>query len=385
MGIYVRGRKLWITYKDEHGEWISKATPYVVGQEALAQAAYEQLSARAARMRSAELGGIVTVGRYAERWLVERQALGLRSVADDASRLRHAEVLWEKPIELVRPHDIHDLVMTLRKHEGEDALAPRTIRHVYFTLNGLFKAAQADELISSNPCVMKRGLLPGKRDADLSWRTHAIFTRGEVEILISSDRLHEDRRVLYALLFLAGVRFGEAAALRWRSYDATVTPLGRLVVTESYNVKAKAITPTKSGTAREVPVHPTLASVLASWKLGGFERMLGRRPVADDLLIPSRRGACRSVNHMLKRFHEDLDALGMRRRRQHDARRTFISLSRVDGARKDLLEVVTHGPRGDIVDIYTTFPWPALCAEVAKLKIGLRAGQVVRLREEEGA
>ena len=69
--------------------------------------------------------------------------------------------------------------------------------------------------------------------------------------------------------------------------------------------------------------------------------------------------------------------LGLRRRRGHDLRRTFITLAQVDGARRDLLEIVTHGPRGDIVSIYTTFPWPALCAEVAKLDVRLLEGRVL--------
>jgi hypothetical protein len=79
------------------------------------------------------------------------------------------------------------------------------------------------------------------------------------------------------------------------------------------------------------------------------------------------------------------------KRRQHDARRSFISLARSDGARKDVLEWVTHGPRGDIVDLYTTLPWELLCAEVAKLKIQLVEGKViawplgVNAREEDGA
>ena len=47
--------------------------------------------------------------------------------------------------------------------------------------------------------------------------------------------------------------------------------------------------------------------------------------------------------------------------------------AQVDGARRDLLETMSHGPRGDIVSIYTSFPWPALCAEIAKLKIELRS------------
>ena len=48
----------------------------------------------------------------------------------------------------------------------------------------------------------------------------------------------------------------------------------------------------------------------------------------------------------------------------------MISLSRTDGARKDLLELCTHTPhKGSTIDIYTEFPWEALCGEVAKLKL----------------
>ena len=64
-------------------------------------------------------------------------------------------------------------------------------------------------------------------------------------------------------------------------------------------------------------------------------------------------------------------------RRGHDLRRTFITLAQVDGARRDFLETITHGPRGDIMNVYTTLPWPALCEEVSKLKISLREGAVL--------
>jgi hypothetical protein len=80
---------------------------------------------------------------------------------------------------------------------------------------------------------------------------------------------------------------------------------------------------------------------------------------------------------MLRRFHEDLDRIGLRARRQHDARRTFISIARADGARADILRWATHGPTGDIVDDYTTLPWPALCEEVAKVRISVREGKLL--------
>jgi hypothetical protein len=72
----------------------------------------------------------------------------------------------------------------------------------------------------------------------------------------------------------------------------------------------------------------------------------------------------------------DLDLLKLRPRRGHDLRRTFITLAQVDGARRDLLEIA-QGPRGDIINVYTTFPWPALCAEVQKLHVNVREGRVL--------
>ena len=86
-----------------------------------------------------------------------------------------------------------------------------------------------------------------------------------------------------------------------------------------------------------------------------------REPSADDLIIPSREGNHRSVNHMLKKFRKDCGKLRMPQRRQHDARRTFVSLARAGGANPDALKVFTYGSSQAIIDAYTTFPWTALC------------------------
>jgi hypothetical protein len=51
------------------------------------------------------------------------------------------------------------------------------------------------------------------------------------------------------------------------------------------------------------------------------------------------------------------------------------------GALKDNLRFATHGPTGDIMDVDTSMPWPALCAEIAKLRIELREGKVIPLRQ----
>jgi integrase len=262
----------------------------------------------------------------------------------------------------VRPRHIRDFVHDLRK----GPLAPRTIYHVFQTTALLFRTAIIDELIDATPCIVARGVLPKKVDKDPNWRNGAIYSREEVEQLISDGRIPEDRRVLYALKGLAGLRHGEAASLRWNSYDQQAEPLGALNLGK-----------TKTQVPRRVPVHPTLAPVLAEWKLAGWERTYGRMPTPDDLITPTRNMTERTAQETPKQLHGDLDLLGLRRRRGHDLRRTFITLAQVDGARRDLLEAVTHGPRGDIVSVYTTFPWPALCEEVGKLKIGLREGLIL--------
>jgi hypothetical protein len=199
--------------------------------------------------------------------------------------------------------------------------------------------------------------------------------------LVLSPCIPEDRRVVNALELVAGLRPGETAALRWSHYDITPEPLGHLTVAVSWDSRLEVETTTKTERTRAVPVHPTLAKILAAWKVGGWAAQFGRAPRSDDLIVPNRDGEHRNPQRAVRRFHEDLQRLGLRRRRQHDCRRTFISLARGDGARADILRWVTHGRTGDIVDVYTTLPWEALCAEVAKLRLDLRQGKVLEFRK----
>ena len=185
-----------------------------------------------------------------------------------------------------------------------------------------------------------------------------------------------------AIKGLAGTRHGEAAGLRWQNYFPEVKPLGKLVIARSYNKDG-----TKTKVARLVPVHVALAQLLDDWRRSGWPSVYARSPGPEDLIVP------RSVDDPIggddgtddddddemwqadeanKLFLADLEALGMRRRRGHDLRRTFITLAQEDGARRDVLQVITHAPNpADVMSLYTSYPWSTLCAEVAKLQIAL--------------
>ena len=383
--VYARGNKLWIGYKAADGSRKYAPTKFTVGQEAKAAKVLEAIERRiqaAAGFADAALGPL-TVKRYLASWIKDRRLRNVASASDDETRLqRHAlPELGDLLLADVRPSHIRNLVRSLKAKvgQGRAELAPRTVRHVYGVLHRMFEDAVADELIESNPCSIKRGELPAKIDKDPTWRSGAVFTREEVEQLISDKRIPEDRRVFYAIAFLGGLRTGEVSALRFRAYDASLEPLGRLLVAASFDTRRRLEKSVKTGKPREAPIHPTLARVLAGWKLGGWERMMGRAPRPDDVLVPKQDGRNRDAHFALYWFRHDCEVLGLRLRRQYDSRRTFVSLAQADGARKDILRWITHGPDGDIVSVYTTLPWNALCEEVAKLRIVLRADRLIQL------
>jgi integrase len=367
--LYQRGNMLWLKWRvpgEKKPRYKSTGLDASQWSKALALKTTIERELKAAAALGVVLPAEKTVGAWRRKWIEGRKAQGIASASDDEARLKHASDLDPLPILDVRPRHIRDVILRLRR-EGE--LAPRTIRHVAGLLRRMFEDARIDELIPSNPYGLKRGDLPGKEDKDEAWRATAIYVRQEVELLISDPKVPEDRRTLYGLLFLSGCRVGELADRRFRDWDDAREPLGCLHVHSSFHTKTRSSKSTKTRRARQVPVHLTLKRILEAWRDGGWERMMGRKPELEDLLIPTALGRERTSNHVRNKLLADLARLGLRARRTHDTRRTFISLCLADGARKDILRWVTHGPSGDIMDLYTTVPWTTLCDEVSKLKV----------------
>ncbi len=374
--VYARGGKLWLAYQGTDGNRRWKPTGFNLGEEAKARdlLARVERQVEAQKRIGATIGasvGEVTVANFAKAWLEKRVSLASYASEEARVRLYLLPDLGNLPIAEVRPRHLIGLIRDLR---ASGKLAVRSVHHVYGTAHVMFRDAVLEELIPVNPCVLTKHQLGKKEDKNPEWRSGALYTRDELEMLISSVNIPFDRQVIYAIAGLSGLRFGEIAGLRWRHYDPEAKPLGRLVVAHSHDRAT-----TKTGRPREVPVHLVLASMLAEWKLGGWVTLMGRRASPDDLVVPSRKKVMRSMNQSLHRLHDDLETLGYRKRRFHDLRRTFITLARVDGARADLLEMITHAPRGNIINIYTSMPWPSLCEEVAKLKVERRMGQVMTL------
>lgn len=363
---------LWLKYRDADGKRVQKATRFRRDDPQGRDHAEQVLRAIEAQVQAERrhAKGTLTLAKYAGRWVADRIARGVSSAKDDRTRLeRHVlPVLGDMPLRDVGPEHLRELFRDLQRGR----LAPKTVLNVYATIRTLFDDALAARLITATPAILKRrrGELPEKADRDPSWRVSAVFRRDEVARLLTDPRIPSDRRMIYALAFLTGMRAGELVARTWEEYDAEAAPLGVIHVLSAWRSKTKQRSATKTKRVRHVPVHPALAAMLADWKLSGWARTYGRKPAPTDYIVPSReRMKPRTNSQMWERFKADCERIGLRPRRVHDARRTFISLAQADGADRDLLRWVTHGAPSDILGDYTTLPWESLCREVSKFRL----------------
>jgi integrase len=392
---------IYLRYKDP--DWIQRASPYLwskPGDEELARKTLNRIC-RALKERKPfqDAGGAVTVRSFAKKWLESRPGT---SSADDGQRLRDHVFpsIGDLPIADVRPKHLLRLIQELKRRRStrpgmdkdgkparvqtDEPLAPRTIRNVYAALRAMFRDATIEELVESTPCILSDSHLPSAKDKDPEWRDTAVFTLAEVATLIYDPAIPQDRRVCYALYFLGCTRFGEAAAARWRLYEPELEPLGLLRIARSYSTRLKVEKDTKAERPRRVPVTSQLAAILADWKLRGWPAMFGRKPEPDDLIVPSRgQGerlpSNRSSSHMLKKFHQDCARVGIRQRRQHDSRRTWLTTVLAAGANETHAKWIAHGPPPTVLGAYMSMPWATLCAVVVGLKLPDAERRIVRL------
>lgn len=383
---YKRGDIYWFDLIDSTGERVYRST----GQRDLRNAERVRAEVLEAVANNARVKATPqTVAEFAEVWAEGRKKKW--SWKNDLRNLKNnffdekidGAPFGRMKLVTVRSQHIRELVERLQDPEKD--FASRTVLNNYGALRLLFKAAVTGgknhgRLIEQTPCVLEDGALPVVADKDPEWRNDAEYTRDEVEQLISDDRLAFRHRVWWALGLLTGMRAGEVAALRWRHYDAAQEPIGRLGVNFSYTRQNKVLKGTKTERPRVVPVHPTLAAILAEWHLAGWLEFQGRAPKPDDLILPNAHGRYLTDNTTRHSRPENLATLGLRLRRFHDARATFITLGTMDGGEEVWLERCTHNAKGNQFNQYRRAHWPKLCEAVLCLKIQRRTGTLIPLK-----
>lgn len=377
--VYKKRGKLWIAFFDVDGRRLGRPTDYVPGEEELARKVLKAVEAEVEKGKRVARG-VPTVGAFAIEFHAMRLKRKLWSGPKDKGIFKnHIEPTFgQVRLDAVRPLMVRDWVLALRAKD----MAPRYVRSVYGLLHTMFEEAVAAEHVDVNPCKLPRGTLPKKKDKDPNWRGGAVFTLAEVQKLISDDRVPADAKVFYALSFLTGARPGELAPRTWEDWDTETRPLGCLRIYSSYRRQNKEVKDTKTEVVRDVPVHPTLAAVLADWKLHGWAEFYGYAPGPKDLIIPNRHGGMINDNTTGDMRKRDLAALGLRYRTTYDARATFLTLGEEAGADDKVLDRVTHSgaATANMKAGYRRYGWAAKCEAVMKLRVHRLGAAVAQLK-----
>lgn len=309
---------------------------------------------------------------FLETWAKGLTHSSAHNEVDAVRRYVKGTELGRKFLADVTSDDVMAWVQDLTTKPGKRVakLKARTVTGAFGTVSRGFAFARFRRLMTVNVCELPPGILPTAEDNE-EVREAWVYTREEITNLISDDRVMHVRRVLYAILFCTGVRINEATPLRWSDWSAREVPLGRLAIVRALKTRTRVLKGTKTNTVRFIPVHPTLAAVLAEWKLSGWQRLMGRTPKDDDLIVPTNIGGIRHDSNVRKQLWYDSLKVGVPRRRLHGTRHTFISLGIDDGARPDIFERLTHPPpTKKAFDKYRhRGTWSSLCAEVMKLDI----------------
>lgn len=358
--VYPKDGRLYLRVKVA-GKWKGIPTDYRPGQEQQARALLDRLLEKLAAGESV-MGhtGPVTVEGYFRQWIEARKtSIGTWKNDECTMRLHVLPTLGAMKIGEVRPLHLKALVTKWRK-----TMAPKSVWNHYSSISAMFRDACIEDLLGGTPCILTGHQLGPKEPRDPDYRIKHVYTRAELERLISDELVPMDRRVEYSLKGVAGLRHSEASGLTWDRFDVgEASPLGMMWIHG------------KGGIKRPVPIHPTLAAIMAEWRLFGWSKMMGRKPTPEDLVIPmpmdfeSRPGGRRLKWNSRDFIEKDLAVLGMRHRGGHDLRATMISLARSDGAAPTILRRTTHKPPREVLEGYTTYEWDVVCREVSKFKI----------------
>ncbi len=364
----------YVKHQVVSGRWVRLSTGCTLDQPEEAQAFLEEFErAKATPESTVVITARSTVREFSRAFVEERKRRGILDWLHEDVHFRfHLHELADMPIGNVTKAAALAWARSLATKTGQHGkpLAPATIKKITATVRQLFKEAVKRDIIAVTPCVWDATDLPRKVTSSRS--REGGYSAEDAARFIYDERIPEDRRVLYALEFLTGMRTGEAAVRRWRDWEPSFKgELGRIVAATAYNTRFQMEKTTKTDIEKWLPVHPALHELLLAWKREGWARFTERTPTPDDFIVPAAKGGIRGNTGSGKYWTADLVRLGMSHQRHYESRSTFRSLALAGGADEKDLDRLTHPSPKTASDMYTRVGviWPRLCRAVRAIEI----------------
>lgn len=215
-----------------------------------------------------------------------------------------------------------------------------SVRKVKFLLNQFFTYARSCKFIRDNPvseCIVK-STKEHKEQKEEKYKAIPIEIRGLFIAAISEDEL---MKPLCMIQMFAGLRIGEALALKWKdiNFDAGVINIDNAVTvvpetdeTGKIIRRRTVISDTKTAASvREVPMPETLKTALTEWH--NIRWALGRRTnisltEADNLVFGTNCGKLRTYYGTKTMFERLMKKSGLSRYKLHfhSLRHTYSSM-----------------------------------------------------------
>jgi len=267
-----------------------------------------------------------TVAEYAERWLDDREARGLKSVADDRWRMaKHvtSEIGTMAMVEVTRER-LEDLVTKL-DDKARAGLSWKTVANVWTLVTSMFDDAtnaknRSLRVLATDPTDRVRGPDRGTKKAK------QFLYPSELLSLVTSKAVPARYKLAYVLSAYTGLRAGELKSLTWGDVNLAHATIQ---VSKAWNRNAAKVLSTKSGEARRIPIEPALMPLL---------RALADGKRAQDLVawVPKQDARATTLREHLKaagvRRPELLDdGAHVKHMTFHDLRSTYITWAAVRG------------------------------------------------------
>ncbi len=209
-GVYRRGDRYKVTYRDRQGKQRSKSA------RTLEEARNLKVGFEAAkRTPGLPLTSQITFEQHARDWL--KSYTGRRTRIRERTRrdyLRQLErhvfpAIGSLKLVEISPGDIDDLIAGLLTGEGAtgQALRPATVSRTLVPVRSAFRRAIRQRLIATNPALDPE--IPGSMAPENS--SVRVLTRDELHRLISM--VPDEHRLFVTLLGCTGLRWSEAVAL----------------------------------------------------------------------------------------------------------------------------------------------------------------------------
>jgi integrase len=215
-------------------------------------------------------------------------------------------------------------------------------KQIYRVLCSILDLAVEDGRLPRNPAKSASGSTKGMTPKASTHRTHRYLSHKQLHAV--ADSIHPDSRALLLVLGYAGLRWGEATALRVQDIDLLRS---RLNVRQAASDVAGVLTYTtpKNHATRTVPMPAFLRAEL--------EPLLDGKSMTDLLFTAPQGGAWRNANFRSRRFDKAVAAAGLQSLTPHELRHTAASLAVQAGANvKAIQRMLGHQSAAMTLDVY---------------------------------